>query len=655
LRALSIINYTLSIIHTSSQNSIYLMRRFIFLLPWLLSCSMTLWSQARLDSLRFLLNKAQEDTNKVKLFFALAEDYQYNQSKPDTALFYHEQAMKLAQKLSYTAGVFDNLFAKAVILQYNKGDESVVLRDYNQCLKIAEQMGDNRRISRAYYGMALVNDHQRNSEKFLEYVNLAYKHGELAKNAAAKIKPLLALGNYYDQKNQLDTVEFYLLKAYKVFNEMAETPQIQNNHTLILSNLGTVYNKLGKPKEALFYFQKLLLFSENIQDIQSLGNLLLTVAQLNFKEKNYDGALKYIDKVLALKKHKAWYIQDNIVDAYLLQSNIYAQTGIFDKALEAHKIGNVLRDSVLKAKTSEDMRLNTLKIQSSFDLEKKQNELKRQELYSMLIAAVLGFIILLALVLYRNIREKEKQNKQLTAQQEQLELQKEELGKVNTTKDRLFSIVAHDLRAPLGSLRALLSLWDAKILSPEKFEDISSKVKSNVNSLHISLENLLQWSFSQLQGIESKPVRFNIFEKVNEEIALLADLAELKNIKVNNKIANDTFVEADINQIGVVVRNILSNAIKFTKLGGSIYLSNSIKEGKVLIDIKDEGIGMSPDTVQKIFTVGNTNVRRGTANEKGTGLGLIVVKEFIEKNNGHLNIDSAENKGTVITFSLKEG
>lgn len=605
--------------------------------------------------MRFLLDKAQDDTSKVHLFFALAEDYEKNQFKPDTALFYHEQAIKLAKKLSYTEGVYDNLFAKALILQYNKGDESVVLGDYNDCLKMAEQLGDNRRISRAYYGMALVNDHQQNTEKFLEYVKLAYKYGEVAKNPTSKIKPLLALGNYYDEKNQLDTAEFYLLKAYKVFNEMAGTPQIQSNHTMILSNLGAIYNKLGKPKEALFYFQKLLLFSENVKDIQSLSNLLLTIAQLNFKQKNYDIAFTYIERVLALKQHKAWYIQDNIVDAYLLQSDIYAQTGVFDKALMAHKIGDALRDSVLKAKTSEDMQLSTLKIQSAFDLEKKQSELKRQQLYSILIASVLGFILLLAIVLYRNIREKDKQNKQLTAQQEQLEFQKEELTRVNITKDRLFSIVAHDLRAPLGSLRALLSLWDSKMLSTEKFEEISSKVKSNVNSLHVSLENLLQWSFSQLQGIESKPVRFNIYEKANEEIALLADLAELKNIKINNTVDPNIFVEADINQIGVVMRNILSNAIKFTKLSGSICLSNTVKDNKVLIEIKDEGIGMSPDTVQKIFTVGNTNVRRGTANEKGTGLGLIVVKEFIEKNNGHLSIDSAENKGTIITFSLKKG
>jgi two-component system, sensor histidine kinase and response regulator len=629
--------------------------RFAILCFWFMSCSMTVWSQARVDSLRFLLNKAKEDTNKVHLLFALAEDFQYNQAKPDTAIFYHEQAVKLAQKLSYTEGVFDNLFAKAIIQQYNKGDESIVLKDYNECLKIAVQLGDNRRISRAYYGMALVNDHQRNSEKFLEYVNLAYKHGELSKNPSAKIKPLSALGNYFYEKNQIDSAEFYFLKAYKVFNEMAGTPQIQSNHIMVLSNLGTVYEKLGKPKEALFYFQKLLLFSENVKDIQSLSNLLLTIAQLNYKEKNYDGALKYTNRVLALRQHKAWYIQDNIVDAYLLQSDIYAQTGVFDKALETHKIGDALRDSVLKAKTSEDMRLNTLKTQSTLDLEKKQNELKRQELYSILIASVLFFILILAYVLYRNIRLKDKQNKQLTAQQEQLELQKEELARVNTTKDRLFSIVAHDLRAPLGSLRALLSLWDAKILSHEKFEEISFKVKSNVNSLHVSLENLLQWSFSQLQGIESKPIRFNIYDKIKEEMALLADLAELKNIKIKNSVAPDVYVEADINQIGVVIRNILSNAIKFTKLGGLICLSNSVKENNILIEIKDEGIGMSPDTVQKIFTVGNTNVRRGTANEKGTGLGLIVVKEFIEKNNGHLTIDSAENKGTTISFSLKKG
>jgi two-component system, sensor histidine kinase and response regulator len=616
---------------------------------------MPLWCQARVDSLRFLLEKSPEDTSKVHLLFVLADDYEKNQFKPDTALFYHDQAIKLAKKLSYTEGVYDNLFAKALILQYNKGDESVVLADYNDCLKMAEQLGDNRRISRAYYGMALVNDHQRNTEKFLEYVKLAYKHGELAKNSTAKIKPLSALGNYFYEKNLVDSAEVYFLKAYKVFNEMAGTPQIQSNHIMVLSNLGAVYNKLNKPKEALFYFQKLLLFSENVKDIQSLSNLLLTIAQLNFKQKNYDIASTYIERVLALKQHKAWYIQDNIVDAYALQSDIYAQKGVYDKALEAHKIGDALRDSVFKAKTSEDMRLNTLKIQSAFDLEKKQNELKRQEIYSMLIAAILGIILFFSVLFYRNMREKEKQNKLLTTQQAQLELQKEELGKVNTTKDRLFSIVAHDLRAPLGSLRALLSLWDAKMLSPEKFEDISSKVKSNVNSLHVSLENLLQWSLSQLQGIESKPVRFDISEKVKEEIALLADLAELKNINVKNSIASDTFVQADINQIGVVVRNLLSNAIKFTKLGGSICLSNTVKDNKVLIEIKDEGIGMSPDTVQKIFTVGNTNVRRGTANEKGTGLGLIVVKEFIEKNNGQLTIESAENKGTSICFSLKKG
>jgi two-component system, sensor histidine kinase and response regulator len=628
--------------------------RHSFIILLFLICSMA-WSQAKVDSLRVLVNSAKPDTSKVHLLFALADEYEKNQAKPDTAIFYHEQAIELSKKLSYTAGIYDNLFAKAIILQYNKGDESVVLGYYNDCLKMAEKLGDNRRISRAYYGMALVNDHQRNSEKFLEYVKLAYKYGELSSNSSAKIKPLLALGNYFDEKNKFDSAEVYLLKAYKVFNEMAGTPQLQSNHLMVLSNLGAVYNKLGKPKEALIYFQKLISFSENIKDIQSLSNLLLTIAQLNFKQKNYDNALTYTNRVLALKQYKAWYIQDNIVDAYTLQSEIYAQKGVFDKALETYKTSVTLKDSVLKAKTSEDMRLNTLKIQSASDLEKKQNELKRQEIYSMLIAAILGIILFFSVLFYRNMREKEKQNKLLTAQQAQLELQKEELGKVNTTKDRLFSIVAHDLRAPLGSLRALLSLWDAKMLSPEKFEDISSKVKSNVNSLHVSLENLLQWSFSQLQGIESKPIRFNILDKVNEEIALLSDLAELKNIQIKNTISNDTFVEADINQIGVVVRNILSNAIKFTKLGGSVCLSNSVKEGKVLIEIKDEGIGMSPDTVQKIFTIGNTNVRRGTANEKGTGLGLIVVKEFIEKNNGQLTIDSAENKGTSIGFSLKKG
>jgi two-component system, sensor histidine kinase and response regulator len=621
---------------------------------WFLACPMTLWSQARVDSLFFLLSKTKEDTARVHLLSTIAEDFQSNQAIPDSAILYYEKAVDLAQKSNYTEGVFDNLFGKAVILQYNKNDESGVLTIYNECLLIAQKMGDTRRVSRAYYGISLVHEHQRNSDKFLEYVRLAYRYGELSRNDVAKIKPLFALGNYYDNLNRFDSAEVYLLKAYKVFNDMAGTPQIQNNHLMILSNLGIFYDKWSKPKDALFYYQKLLTFSESTKDIQSQCNTLLAVAQLNLKQKKYDIALQYINRVLAFKPQKAWYVQENIVNAYLLESEIYAQTGFFDKALTVYNIGVTLKDSVQKVKTSEDVRIKTMKIESDLVLTKKQNELQRQQIYSMLIASVLGFILVLSFVLYKNNLLKEQQNKQLRAQQEQLEQQKAELALVNNTKDRLFSIVAHDLRAPLGSLKALLSLWDAKILSTEKFEEISSKVKSNVNSLHLSLENLLQWSFSQLQGIESKPIRFNIFEKVNEEISLLADLAELKNIAIKNSILSDTFVEADINQIGVVVRNILSNAIKFTNQSGTIYLSNHVKNDAVLIEIKDEGIGMSPDTVQKIFTIGNTNVRRGTANEKGTGLGLIVVKEFIEKNNGILTIESAENKGTTIIFSLKK-
>lgn len=630
------------------------MRCTAFYILIFLGCSAMLSSQVRLDSLHQKLNNALEDTAKVHILFDLGGDYQNNQAQPDSAVFYYEKAVLLSQKLSYTEGVFDNLFAKGIVIQYNKGDESAALSIYNDCLKIAERANDYRRISRAYYAMALVNDHQRNDIKFWEYVRLANKNAELSGDASAKIKPLVAIGGYYESKGKMDSAEVYFLRAYTIFNNMTPATQLYRNNALVLSNLGNFYEKLGKPKQALFYLQKVLPLMGKIDDKQSFCNALLSVAQLNFKEKNYETALGYTNRILKYQHIKAWYIQEVIVETLTLQSNIFAQMGKYDKALAVHISGDALNDSLQKAKSSEDIRLNTLKIQSAFDLERKQNELKKQQLYSLLIALFGAFIVILALLLYRNNRKKDAQNKQLKRQQIQLEIQKTELSYLNNTKDKLFSIIAHDLRAPLSSLKVLLTLWDAKILSAEKFEEISTKVKTNVNTLYGSLENLLEWSFSQLKGIKPKPICFDIRLKANEEITLLSDTALNKNIRLENNISENAFVEADINQIGVVVRNLTSNAIKFTPPGGSIYFTSLLKETEMTISIRDEGVGMSPMMIQKVFTVGNSDVRRGTANEKGTGLGLIVVKEFVESNGGKLNIESVENQGTTISFTLKK-
>ena len=262
--------------------------------------------------------------------------------------------------------------------------------------------------------------------------------------------------------------------------------------------------------------------------------------------------------------------------------------------------------------------------------------------------ATAGFITLFSLFLYRNYRLKNKQNKQLEQQQA-------ELKRLNSTKDKLFSIIAHDLRAPLSGLKGLLTLWDAKALSPEKFGDISEKVKNNVNVLYVSLENLLQWAYSQLRGIEPKFEKIDIYYIVETEITLLKENAKIKNIIFANKISGELLVEADVNQVGIVVRNLISNAIKFTPVSGQVNIESNINKNKkeVRISVTDTGVGMSQKLIEKLFNAEFETVRRGTANEKGTGLGLMIAKEFVEANNGVLSVESVENEGTCVSFTLK--
>jgi two-component system sensor histidine kinase/response regulator len=238
-----------------------------------------------------------------------------------------------------------------------------------------------------------------------------------------------------------------------------------------------------------------------------------------------------------------------------------------------------------------------------------------------------------------------------------LKFAREELKELNATKDKFFSIIAHDLRNPLQCLKLYAEslYFDYDSLDDEKRKGYTQKFYDNSNLIAALLENLLEWSQSQQGIIEPHPQKIDLHALAAENIDLLKDNAKKKNITVSSQIKPETFAFADNNMIRTVIRNLLSNAVKFTGPGGKVEVSTAISAdgNSVDITISDNGVGISTEDIDTLFRIDvKKKKNKGTDNEKGTGLGLILCKEFVEKNNGSIRVTSEPGKGSRFTFTL---
>ncbi len=224
----------------------------------------------------------------------------------------------------------------------------------------------------------------------------------------------------------------------------------------------------------------------------------------------------------------------------------------------------------------------------------------------------------------------------------------------NAAKDRIFSIIGHDLRTPLSNIIGSVNLIANDKLTYEELldENFFDKLKDSAGNAMILLENLLEWSKSQLSELSYFPTNFNLLESISADINLLKDFASVKRIHVSEVLLHNPHVYADSRMISVVVRNLLSNAIKFTKEDGELIIRVNISKQFAIFTIIDNGIGISKENIDNLFDIEKHNVVRGTTGEKGTGFGLILCKHLIEQNGGSLSIYSQLDKGSNFSFSI---
>jgi signal transduction histidine kinase len=245
-------------------------------------------------------------------------------------------------------------------------------------------------------------------------------------------------------------------------------------------------------------------------------------------------------------------------------------------------------------------------------------------------------------------------NEQIENQKDELEILNRQLTEAKATQDKLYSIIAHDLRNPLQFLLFSSDVLysDYTMMEQEEIHTYIGKIFITVQNMSDLLENLLQWSMSQYGKLECRPRPVNLDELVEETTTVFTENAEKKSICIQKRIPLHLRAYADEDMIKSVLRNLISNALKFTPSGGYVTISARETEHFIVTSIADTGLGIAGEKLDTLFKIGLNYTTAGTAKEKGTGLGLILCKELVEKNGGEIRVSSREGKGSCFEFSL---
>jgi len=284
--------------------------------------------------------------------------------------------------------------------------------------------------------------------------------------------------------------------------------------------------------------------------------------------------------------------------------------------------------------------------QDALALETEKKQLSFQTYLNISFFITILVIAVMLIIIWRKNKFIKENNLLLTEQKQKLE-------ESSFLKDKIFSIISHDLKSPIAALTSVLSLLDQQNIDQDLFNTIKKGLGKQLSSLNFTLDNLLFWARSQMKG-DTKPifVQFDITELVEQNCMLLQALAEQKSIQLVCGKKGDFTVLADKQQIDIIIRNLLLNAIKFTRENGLIEVHAAKTATHIVITITDNGIGMSKEQVGKLFNLKTHFSTPGTQKEKGTGLGLLICAEFAAVNKGKLIVESELGEGTSISLLL---
>lgn len=621
------------------------------------------------------INPRQDITSYEKLI----THYRYD--KPDSAIYYANLGMKLAKKNNDEEGIARMLNQMGMI-DDNLGKAESSRQRYLEALEIYKLLHNSKGIIKENIRLGVVENRKGNYAKASSYFLTALKISEKSKDKAGIMESYITLGEVYANQKIYHTAVVYYTKA-EVISEGLPFSSIKLN---LYNDFGATYRGLGDFSKAIAYYEKGI-GQSNYSEMMGL-NISMTngLAQVYAQSGSLDKAIalqknallksrkisNFIREFLSLTALAESYrtIDTKISSNYLHEALAVARSKNANKqilevlaqiaSLEQSKnnfkaayLAKAQQYSIADSFYFKDISEKINNLQAEYELNKsevKVQQLKfinsKQVLEQRIMLWIIAGSAVLLLVLGAYFFKIRNLNRLLNQSNTALK-------ESNTVKDKLFSVLAHDLRSPLASVINLIEMIDKGWLTEEEKTIMMSKLAIHCNASMETLNLLLRWGQMQLKGIMINQVNNDISPVIERSVALLRESAAHKSILITESIPENITVFCDADHLEFVIRNLLSNAIKFTPAGGNIQIV--VKEQnseQVLFMVKDNGVGVEKERTESIFSIDNISTT-GTNNEKGTSLGLVICKEFITANEGEIWVESTLGKGSEFFFTLK--
>jgi len=650
------------------------------------------------------------DFDRAMAWFSEAEDnqgyYRVMKEKGNVHLFtseygqamnFYETALDYYRRNGISDGAQKCLNNMGIIYK-NRGQYLEALSVYEESLQLIDQENFPMEVARAYINLGNVFVYLGSYDRTLEYYQLALSIAE--REGSMKEYALILLNTGVVQNkclNYTDADDMYR-QALGISRELGDPIMISN----CLINIGTNYSELGRLEEGLEYVERGLAMKIELGDQRTISNCYIHMAEIYYKmgepdrsselfreaiptkeelgdqeglvrsylglayiyfdQQDYARAEQNVDK--ALLTAQQINALEHVAAGYHIKQEIAANRNDYKSAFSYAREHSRISDSLLDKSTSNAVTEMEFRFRSKA-LQKENEDLRiRSALTAEVIQkrnaflyAVAGIAILLAagLVLgvhfFRRLRltslKLEEKNLVITRQNLKLD-------RLNRTKDRMMSIIAHDLRGTIGNQLTAIEVMN-RVESGESRGIDQARLLANLKhsasySLEL-LENLLHWSRLGENEAYFHPEEVKLDKIVKNCVSLFDETAKNKDIRVKLDVDEQLPLEADRIMLETIIRNLVSNAIKFSRPGGTINIEAIAQDGEVELKVSDEGVGMSGQEIRKVLNNGGFT-KRGTSNEKGAGIGMTLVREFTSMHGGKLSIDSQEGEGTCISIAL---
>ncbi|MDR2037104.1 MAG: HAMP domain-containing histidine kinase [Bacteroidales bacterium] len=609
-----------------------------FLLIYLFNNGIVAQSTTKIDSLLNCLSLSRKDhPAKVDLLNNIAYEY-YLHNEFEKTKTYAQKAINMAKEKDYEPGLARGFNILGIGYMYTEDYyQSFVM--YKKAESLYTRLKDTLRLCYVYGNIALVSA----TIKDFENSNL-YGHKLLDLAMESKnIKEISRALNYIFMQLEV-TMDEKLLDAIEMVLSDTSCYGIYKGSVIVHHSVYLAHR--DKDQESIKRIHEAMPLLKDVTNPNGLDFLYKSLAIAHAYLGNEDSALFYVEKYKYLST-------DDIQARYMttvIHEHLDSLRGDYYNAYKHHQERMALKDSIfLKSKTLETARMKTWdqfeKSEADFNTLHKEKQIQRKMIFLLTILLIL--IVILSVLLFRYYKRR-------VVDHRLLKKTNEELQKLHGVKDRLFSLVAHDLRSPIASLSILLKSASQSFIDADTQRDMLKELSHQVDDTLLLINNLLYWSKTQMKGIHAEPENFDLKERSLMVSNQLNGQASRKGIILQNNVASIK-VYADTNMFDVVLRNLISNAIKFTHAKGTIKIESKLTGNQVTISVTDNGTGMPVEKQKKLFCMNENVICRGTANEKGSGLGLVLCKDFVEMNNGNIWFESLENEGSTFYFTVPVG